>query len=93
MRFILIMSMLAALPATAHVFDDLPIAGATYSTNYVHLNLSDTVKGRRILCAVYDEAGELLASDTQITDNLATEVLIRLDRPKMATQARCVFND
>lgn len=77
----------------AHEFDSLEIASFSRSSDrYLEILLQDTVAGRRIICAAYNDSGELIASDTQITDNLATSVLIRYSGNDAAT-ARCVFND
>ncbi len=82
-----------AAPCAAHDFTELKIASFVRSSeDYVEVNLQDTVAGRNIICAIYDEAGTLLTSEDTYTDNLATRVLIRWDGEAPAA-ARCVFND
>ncbi len=82
-----------ALPAQAHEFQTLDIAAfERTSSNFMSVRLQDTVLGHRIVCAIYDSDGKLLASSDWRTDNLATEVLIEYAGDDAAT-ARCVFNE
>ena len=80
--------------AIAHDFSELVIdrVAKTSSGSYVEILLSNTAGGRYIVCAVFDETGQALASDTQFTDNLVTRVLIRYEGADVVS-ARCVFND
>ena len=80
--------------ADAHEFSELKMDSFSKNINrpYFEILLADTVKGREVVCALFDSAGRVLASDTQYTDNLATKVIIIFEGNDVAT-ARCVFND
>ena len=89
-------AVLAAAPsnANAHDFNELQIDrfGRLGNGPFLEIILSNTVKGRSIVCAVFNGAGDVLATDTWITDNLATKVFINYEGRDVAT-TRCVFND
>lgn len=51
----------------------------------------DTRKDQSMACALYNAAGDVLATDTQYGDNLATSVLIRYEKDDFVS-ARCVDN-
>ena len=78
---------------SAHEFTELEIAGISHVGSYAVIDITNTVGGREIVCAVYDKNGKMISSDTQITDNLATQVIIGTERAADARAAKCVFND
>lgn len=61
------------------------------SSDHYKVLLSDTVKGVAVSCGLYDASGKLLAANTWITDNLATQVLIRYSGDDVAS-AECTEN-
>lgn len=83
---------LFATPLPAHELDELTISRFARIGNgpYLEIILDQTVKGNNIACAVYSE-GNVVATDTRITDNLATKVLIRYEGA--VDSARCVYNN
>jgi len=78
----------------AHEFSELKIDSISVEHHYsfLYLNLSNTVKGRRVVCAVFDSTGTVIGSTNWDTDNLATKVMVSFEGNDPAT-ARCVFND
>lgn len=78
----------------AHDFTELEINRFSRIGNgpYLEVILNNTVKGRVIVCAIFDAAGEVLATNNKLTDNLATKVLINYEGRDVST-AKCVFND
>lgn len=78
--------------ARSHEFEALKISrtGRIGDGPYIEILLQDTTAGRGVVCALY-LGGELVQSDTWITDNLATKVLINYEGSMDAVQ--CVYND
>lgn len=78
----------------AHDFSELEIDRFSRIGNgpFLEIILNDTVKDRLIVCAIFNASGEVLATDTQLTDNLATKVLINYEGRDVSS-VRCVFND
>ena len=97
MRRLMASGLLLALLASgtsAHDFSFLEVSSVVKRGAYVSVSINNTVKGRRIICAVYDAQDRLVASKEWLTDNLATEALIRVgrDRIESVASARCAFN-
>lgn len=78
--------------ASAHEYDDFEIANFSIEGQYLVIRLQDTVKGTSIVCAGYDDDGDLVASGTWITDALATEALVQGENMSAVVSVRCVPN-
>lgn len=75
----------------AHEFSELRPTFMDVGTEFATVYIDNTVKGHFIVCALYDDRGVLVASETSLTDNLATKVLIQHRGVKVA-KVRCAFN-
>lgn len=84
---------LSAGSVAAQEFEELEIVREAHiDGQYVELYMQDTVRGRPIICGLYDEAGALVALQGGITHNLASSVLFLFD-PASYSTARCVYDD
>ena len=88
----LVAAIFAAGTLSAHDMTELTVSSIVDNERgYVTVNVPDTQKDVPIVCAIYDADGGLLASDTWITDNLATQVVLRHKGVAVAN-AKCVLN-
>lgn len=62
------------------------------SENYYEIIIQGTSKGQEIVCGLKNAAGDIIASDTQYTDALATKVLISYSGDD-AVSAVCALNE
>ena len=67
---------LLALPASAHEFVAVQIDTIDDNGSYVTAHLSGTVKGERIVCAIYSAEGKVIGSRRTSTANLASAIRI-----------------
>lgn len=94
MRLMLALITLIAAPlvANAVTFEEMKVTKFVKSSQgYYRITVQGTVKGEQIVCAIHNASGDIVASDTQYTDNMATSVLIRYDGND-AAGASCVKN-
>lgn len=80
-----------ATPLTAHEFTSVETAGFREVGHITVIEMQNTVAGERVVCALYDNNGEMLASTSTYTDNLATQAVIT-GNFETATEARCVLS-
>jgi hypothetical protein len=86
------LSMLASA-ASSHDMHELTVSKITDEAGFIQIYLTDTVKDQAIVCAVYDEAENLVVSGDWYTSNLATEVTLRnVSEVKPPFTAKCVEN-
>lgn len=62
------------------------------SDDYYEIIIQGTIKGQEIVCGLKNSAGDIIASDTQYTDALATKVLIGYSADD-AVSAVCALNE
>lgn len=81
-------------PAWSHEYSDFKIGKSHTALDgrMFVVNLQDTVSGHSVVCALYDEEGVLLTSESTRTDNLATQVRF-LDGFEGAASIRCVLDE
>lgn len=94
MRFVFPLLALVAAPlgANAVTFEEMKVTKFVKSSQgYYKITVQGTVKDQQIVCAILNASGDIVASDTQYTDNMATSVLIRYDGNDAAS-ATCVKN-
>ena len=94
MRLMLTLITLIAAPlvANAVTFEEMKVSKfVKASSDFYRITVQGTVKGEEIVCAIYNASGDIVASDTQYTDNMATSVLI-LYTGNDVVGASCVKN-
>lgn len=90
---VLSFSFLLGSMAHAHEFDSLEVANWSVVRSFVQINIDNTVKGESLVCALYADE-DLITSDTQYTDTLATRVLVNHnDRGSEVTRVVCVLDE
>ena len=65
-----------AVPVSAEEYTDLNVSNFVIGETMVTIHLPDTVADQPIICAVYDSAGQLIASRRSYTNSLATTVRV-----------------
>lgn len=88
----LLVACLMAAPAAAHEYTNVAISSFSRIGNgpWLEILLQDTDKGHRVVCAVMDADGTVIASERQSTAPFVTKVLINYPHDD-AHQARCVL--
>ena len=94
MRFVFPLLALVAAPlgANAVTFEEMKVTNfVKESRHFYRITVQGTVKDQEIVCAILNASGDIVASKTKYTDNMATNVLIRYDGNDVAS-ATCVKN-
>jgi hypothetical protein len=85
--------MLAMLPSVAFAETEFELtAFRKSSSDFYEIVVQGTKKDQEIVCALKNAEGDIIATDTQYGDALATSVLIRYEGDDV-TSAICVPNE
>lgn len=84
---------LAALPHVGEAQVEFEVtAFRKSSSNFYEIVIQGTTKDQEIVCALKNASGDIIATDTQYADALATSVLIRYSGSDVKS-AICVPNE
>lgn len=81
-----------AAPAMAQQFEEMKVTNFDASGAITSIVISNTTKGVQVSCALFDANGDAVAATTALTENLATEVLIKTPDIAVA-DAKCVVSN
>lgn len=93
LRMFIFLAMTAT--ASAHEFHTLTVdnfVASDISPNRYEVTIRDTVAGEWVVCAIYTSDGKIAATQTAVTDNLATTVFMKVTSGEPVHSVQCVRN-